>query len=358
MWGHLWRLDAALQLGSLGDVDAGLAALDRIATVGGSVTARWHHLRWTAMLAALRGEFARAREANVAARTVGERLGDMSLIGLSTAFAVQLAVVRGDITEVGDYWERQIAAAPPMPLVRISFPILHAVGGDIELARAEFDEFRDLPATFPRGVRWAATMQQVGVAAVLLDDAESAAVVLARLVDFADDYQGDGSGAVYTYGAWALLLGDLAQVAGEHAPAIEHYGKAMVLDSRIGARPFLALARLGCARSLIASGGDAGKARELATAAHAEFRRLDMPGPMRLAGSVIAALDTASCSPLSAREREVAELISRALSNRDIAQRLVLSERTVETHVRNILIKLGFSSRTEIVAWVLRASPG
>ncbi len=356
MWGHLWRLDAELQLGSLGDVDADLAALEGIATVGRSVTARWHHLRWTAMLAALRGDFADAREANVAARTLGERLGDMSLIGLSTAFAVQLAVMRSDLTEAGADWEQQIAAGPPMPLVRISFPILHAIGGDLDLARAEFAEFRDLPATFPRGVRWAATMQQVAVAAVLLDDADAAAAVHRVLAEFADDYQGDGSGAVYTYGAWALLLGDLAHVAGEHAQAIEHYVKAIGLDSRIGARPFIALAQLGCARSLVACGGETARARELAAAAHAEFRRLDMPRPMQRAGSVLARLDADSSSPLTAREREVAELISRALSNRDIAEHLVLSERTVETHVRNILIKLGFTSRTEIVAWVLSAS--
>ena len=81
-----------------------------------------------------------------------------------------------------------------------------------------------------------------------------------------------------------------------------------------------------------------------------------MPGPLRVAASVVRALRADSSSPLSAREREVADLVSRSMSNRDIAAHLVLSERTVETHVRNILTKLGFTSRTEIVAWVLSAS--
>ncbi len=56
---------------------------------------------------------------------------------------------------------------------------------------------------------------------------------------------------------------------------------------------------------------------------------------------------------LTARELEVAEMVARGLSNRAIADQLVVSERTVETHVSNILGKLGFASRARIVAWVL-----
>jgi DNA-binding CsgD family transcriptional regulator len=54
---------------------------------------------------------------------------------------------------------------------------------------------------------------------------------------------------------------------------------------------------------------------------------------------------------LTAREREVARLVARGMSNRNIAGDLVLSERTVETHVTNILLKLGFTSRAQIAAW-------
>ena len=355
LWGRIWRLDAALQLGLIDDVERQLAEIDRIATDSRSLTARWHHLRHAAMLASLRGEFDLAREANDRAREIADRVGDISMSGLSLAFASQLAVVRGDLGELPDDWEHVLAAAPPMPLVRVSVPILHAVAGRIEQARAEFEALRTVPLTFPRGVRWAATLSQIGVCAVLLDDAEVAAAVLGQLQGFADQYQGDGSGGVFTFGACALPLGDLARVAGDHERAIEFYRTAITLDSRIGARPFAALARLGWARSLVASGADADKGRELAIEARAEFERLDMPGPMQGAHALLAELDTDAGSPLSAREREVAELVSRSLSNREIAQRLVLSERTVETHVRNILTKLGFSSRTEIVAWVLRA---
>jgi DNA-binding CsgD family transcriptional regulator/tetratricopeptide (TPR) repeat protein len=54
---------------------------------------------------------------------------------------------------------------------------------------------------------------------------------------------------------------------------------------------------------------------------------------------------------LTAREREVAALIGGGLSNRAIADRLVVSERTVESYVSSILAKLSFSARTQIAAW-------
>ena len=56
---------------------------------------------------------------------------------------------------------------------------------------------------------------------------------------------------------------------------------------------------------------------------------------------------------LTEREREVAALIARGKSNGAIASELVLSKRTVEKHVANILSKLGFTSRTQIVRWAL-----
>jgi DNA-binding CsgD family transcriptional regulator len=56
---------------------------------------------------------------------------------------------------------------------------------------------------------------------------------------------------------------------------------------------------------------------------------------------------------LTAREREIAKLIAQGKSNRDIANVLVISEKTTERHVANILSKLGFNARTQIAAWVV-----
>jgi len=54
---------------------------------------------------------------------------------------------------------------------------------------------------------------------------------------------------------------------------------------------------------------------------------------------------------LSPREREVAALLALGLSNRQIAQRLVVTERTVGAHIEHILDKLGFASRHQVGAW-------
>jgi non-specific serine/threonine protein kinase len=57
---------------------------------------------------------------------------------------------------------------------------------------------------------------------------------------------------------------------------------------------------------------------------------------------------------LTEREREVAALIAASKSNVEIAGILVISKRTVETHIGNILSKLGFTSRGQIAAWAIR----
>ena len=65
---------------------------------------------------------------------------------------------------------------------------------------------------------------------------------------------------------------------------------------------------------------------------------------------------TAGSRPMSAlteRQQSVAELVARGCSNRQIADELHLSERTVETHVRQILHKLVLVSRTQLAAWVV-----
>jgi len=57
---------------------------------------------------------------------------------------------------------------------------------------------------------------------------------------------------------------------------------------------------------------------------------------------------------LSARERDVLELLAEGLRNREIAERLVIGEATVKTHVRHVLEKLRFRNRAEAAAFAAR----
>ncbi|MEV4702229.1 LuxR C-terminal-related transcriptional regulator [Actinoplanes sp. NPDC049316] len=68
--------------------------------------------------------------------------------------------------------------------------------------------------------------------------------------------------------------------------------------------------------------------------------------------------DTAGLAELglTPREREVAALVAEGLTNREIAARLVVAQRTAEGHVENILSKLGFTSRAQVAAWLAAQS--
>ncbi|HXN91685.1 MAG TPA: LuxR C-terminal-related transcriptional regulator [Candidatus Sulfotelmatobacter sp.] len=69
-----------------------------------------------------------------------------------------------------------------------------------------------------------------------------------------------------------------------------------------------------------------------------------------------AASDGDGAGVLGKREAEVASLVAEGLSNRQIGARLFISERTVDSHVRSILNKLGFNSRAQIAAWIASVS--
>ena len=86
-------------------------------------------------------------------------------------------------------------------------------------------------------------------------------------------------------------------------------------------------------------------------------RRLSRDGAVALAlgeriGEEEAAESDAAGGVLAKREAEVARLVGEGLSNKQIGARLFISERTVDSHVRSILNKLGFNSRAQIAGWV------
>jgi DNA-binding NarL/FixJ family response regulator len=68
----------------------------------------------------------------------------------------------------------------------------------------------------------------------------------------------------------------------------------------------------------------------------------------RLGHRVVRVPRDGSLGSLTAREREIAELVANGRTNREVAEQLVLSNKTIEAHLRNIYAKLGVRSRVEL----------
>jgi DNA-binding CsgD family transcriptional regulator len=133
-----------------------------------------------------------------------------------------------------------------------------------------------------------------------------------------------------------------------------------VLESAANIMPFLA-PLLADARQAAVTALGAGRFE----AAFRAGQRLDRTVALRLvlgelgageggAGEAGAG-DEAGAGPLAKRETDVARLVAEGLTNRQIATRLFISERTVDSHVRSILNKLGVNSRAQIAAWMASA---
>ncbi|MGV9366216.1 ATP-binding protein [Amycolatopsis sp. NPDC003731] len=352
LWGHKWRLDAAFEVGTIPVVDTELAAIAALAATTRLPLVRWHELRLRASVAAYRGAFAEARTQNRLARELAEAelAEDRSAVGMSFAFAQQLAEVVGDPAELPDGYDELLAIAPPLPITVISRPLCALVTGRRDEARAAYDALR------PRLRDPDFIGQAPGIGPNLLplleafEDVETAEW-LAKQVAGASPVGSGGAGTFCSdcSSSWA---GRLAAILGQHAEAVPLFEEAIAWDTRLGARPYVVHNRVRLAAELAAL-GDLSRAEPLARQAADEARRLGMPGWVRDAAALLDRV-RAEADPLTGREREIVTLVAGALSNRQIAQRLVVSERTVESHVRSVLAKLGLANRTEVAAWAHR----
>jgi DNA-binding NarL/FixJ family response regulator len=111
--------------------------------------------------------------------------------------------------------------------------------------------------------------------------------------------------------------------------------------SALGEERFAALRRHGAALPL----PDA-----LATA-RGEVPAVPAGSPLAVSGTGPEGAPGDEARPLTRRELEVARLVADGLGNREIAGRLFLSKRTVDSHIEHIFAKLGFSSRAQLAGW-------
>jgi LuxR family transcriptional regulator, maltose regulon positive regulatory protein len=150
--------------------------------------------------------------------------------------------------------------------------------------------------------------------------------------------------------------GLLATAQGEHERARSLLEDAVDRFGECGAPYETALARLELARVLVALGRPTDAARE-ASAARDCLLELGAEADVRTALALLEG-DNGARDPLAGvtpREREVLVLLAEGLTNRQIAERLVVSEHTVHRHVTNTLRKLDLPSRTAAAAHAVRA---
>jgi DNA-binding CsgD family transcriptional regulator len=150
-------------------------------------------------------------------------------------------------------------------------------------------------------------------------------------------------------------------VFGDRQGAQQYFEQALDVSQRLRYRPEAALVHLELGEMLLAERDSSGRSEALAHLdfAISEMAEMHMRPHLERAVSLQGQMHARPASApnlLSSRECEVAALVARGLSNRAIAEALVISEGTAEVHVKSILSKLGFRSRAQIAVWAVESA--
>ena len=235
--------------------------------------------------------------------------------------------------------------------------VLAELGMEAE-ARRELDAILAEGLGALRPSLWLGSLVYLADACAALGDETCARVVYPELAAYTGSNVMIGH-LVACYGAMDRYLGSAAAVLGEWDLAEEHFQAALALNTRLGARTWLAHTAYGYARMLLARGGpdDRAHARAQLGVAIGLAQAIGMPALLRRATELGTGAEPAAPAlpdGLSARELEILVELARGRSNREIGRRLHISEHTAANHVRSILRKTGCANRTEAAGYALR----
>lgn len=359
MWGELWRIETLVERGLFAAAAERLPDLQlAVERVGGPVSS-WHLDRVTACVAQAQGRYA---DATAIGRRGFERMRVVEPAPASGAyFALQVALAsHAGVAEEAAAFALHPFEPPPRfrTMARLSRAYLLLSTGRTDEAAASYQqagplENWSLPAFFrlPGHVYGALVAAQLG-------RLDHLAVLLDRLEPFRGEHA-VGDGVAYM-GPIELTLAHGAAALGRVDQAIDDFATAAAQADRAGAIGFAAEARFHRASALFARGGpgDRDHAEPLARDADGLARSLGMAAYVDRTAALVAQFDGVADQPtsLTPREAEVASLVAEGLTNRQIAGRLFISERTAQNHVQHILTKLGFATRSQIAAWRARTS--
>lgn len=360
MWGHLWAVDTLVEQGQLSAAAKRLERFSRGADqVGGPVSA-WLFDRCMACIAQGRGDLPTAA---VASRRAYERMRTLEPEAAHGAYlAMQCAISHHlGAMEDGVAFAEAPFSAPALfvSMRRTGRAFLLARADKLDDAAVEY-ELAGPPATWAFPPFYVLPGLVIGaLAAAALRRQDDIRALLTRIEPFRGQHVVGGAGVVNYMGPVELHLGTLAMELGRLDEAVETLETAVRLTEQGGAVGFLAEARHHLAVALVTRNGpgDSDRAAILATASHRTIRALELGALAAASATLVTRIGARGPQTvLSAREEEVAALVSEGLTNRQIAERLVISERTAQNHVQHILTKLGFSSRSQIASWKSRAS--
>jgi DNA-binding CsgD family transcriptional regulator/tetratricopeptide (TPR) repeat protein len=312
----------------------------------------WHLPMARAGLAALSGRLEEAERLAEQGRRQGESTQHPGLEVYHGSVILLIRFLQGRLPELEGMLRRSAERYPAAPEWRCTLVMALSDAGRQEEARQQFEviaaeDFAIVSAHLPR----LHTLALLAVACDAVHDARRAAHVHRLLSPHGDYFVQVGQTGTGGLGSVWYFVGLLCCAMGRWDEAVAHLETAIEMNGRIGAVPFVANSRFQLARALRARGGPGARAgaREQLERAEETARAL---GLRLWRGG--AEPDRPGGAPLSAREWEIARLVADGLGNGEIADRLCISKRTVESHVEHIRGKLGLGSRLAIMRWVVQ----